>query len=103
MPTTSNRPRCSSSTPVAATVDSRLLSAVSSLFKAAASDVQVAVDRVDGVARIEIADDGSGGADPSRGTGLRGLADRLALVGGRLDVISPVGAGTRVTAEIPVG
>jgi signal transduction histidine kinase len=70
---------------------------------ASAHNVVVSVDRIDGVARIEIADDGAGGADPTQGTGLRGLADRLALLGGKLDVDSPPGAGTRVRAEIPVG
>jgi signal transduction histidine kinase len=65
--------------------------------------VVVAVEREDGVARIEVRDDGGGGADPERGTGLRGLADRLALVGGRLHVSSPPGEGTSVRAEIPVG
>jgi signal transduction histidine kinase len=70
---------------------------------AGANEVVIAIDRVDGVARIEVCDDGAGGADPERGSGLRGLADRLALLGGRLDVASPPGEGTRVSAEIPVG
>ncbi len=69
---------------------------------AVSSGVVVSVDRVDGVARVEVVDDGEGGADPARGSGLRGLSDRLALLGGRLQVASPAGAGTRVTAEIPV-
>jgi signal transduction histidine kinase len=67
-----------------------------------AGEVVVAIERLDGIARIEVRDDGSGGADPDRGTGLRGLADRLALVGGRLHVFSPPGEGTYVSAEIPV-
>ncbi|GAA2722111.1 MULTISPECIES: histidine kinase [Streptomyces] len=50
---------------------------------------------------VEIADDGRGGADPARGTGLAGLADRLAAVGGALRLSSPVGAGTRLRAELP--
>jgi signal transduction histidine kinase len=70
---------------------------------AAAHEVVVSVDRVNGYARIEIADDGTGGADPGNGTGLRGLADRLALLGGKLEIESPPGCGTRVSAEIPVG
>ena len=49
---------------------------------------------------IAVADDGVGGADASRGTGLRGLADRLEALGGRLEIDSRPGAGTRVTAEI---
>ena len=51
---------------------------------------------------VEIVDDGSGGADPDSGTGLRGLADRAAALGGRLEVESPPGAGTRVTARLPL-
>ena len=51
---------------------------------------------------IEIADDGVGDADPARGTGLRGLVDRLATVSGTLDVDSPPGSGTRLTAHIPL-
>lgn len=51
---------------------------------------------------VEIADDGAGGADPTRGTGLRGLSDRIAALGGRLRLDSPPGGGTRVAAEIPL-
>ena len=68
-----------------------------------AHTVRVAVERVDGTARVEIADDGVGGADPARGSGLRGLADRVAALDGKLAVESPAGAGTRVTAVIPCG
>ena len=50
---------------------------------------------------VEITDDGIGGADEARGSGLRGLADRVEALGGRLRVWSPVGGGTRVRAEIP--
>jgi hypothetical protein len=49
------------------------------------------------------ADDGIGGADDSRGSGLRGLADRVEALDGRLRVLSPAGAGTTVTAELPCG
>jgi signal transduction histidine kinase len=49
---------------------------------------------------VEIGDDGAGGADPN-GSGLRGLADRVAAVDGRLEVRSPAGQGTRITAELP--
>ena len=52
---------------------------------------------------IEIADDGVGGADDSRGTGLRGLADRVEALDGRLRVVSPPGGGTTVIAELPCG
>ena len=51
---------------------------------------------------VEVRDDGVGGADPSGGTGLRGLADRLGALGGRLEVASPPGIGTAITARIPL-
>jgi signal transduction histidine kinase len=58
--------------------------------------------RIDGGAlRIEVRDDGVGGADPD-GTGLLGLADRIAALDGELEVDSPPGQGTRVTATIPL-
>jgi len=50
---------------------------------------------------LEIADDGVGGADPARGGGLAGLTDRVRALGGDLTVVSPPGAGTRVTARLP--
>jgi signal transduction histidine kinase len=50
---------------------------------------------------IEVSDDGRGGAAPERGSGLRGLADRVTALGGRLEVDSQVGRGTRVRAKIP--
>ena len=50
---------------------------------------------------VEIRDDGVGGADPAAGSGLRGLADRVAALDGRLEVTSPRGAGTVVRAVIP--
>ena len=49
-----------------------------------------------------VADDGVGGVDPSAGGGLRGLEDRVATVGGTLDIDSPIGGGTRLRARIPV-
>jgi PAS domain S-box-containing protein len=52
---------------------------------------------------IEVVDDGVGGADPGLGTGLRGLADRVDALDGRLIVESPIGAGTTVRAVIPCG
>ncbi len=50
---------------------------------------------------VEVSDDGAGGADPAAGSGLRGLADRMQILGGSIDVTSPLGEGTRVTARIP--
>ncbi len=69
---------------------------------AQASAVEVTVERRNGTAVVEVADDGIGGADPLRGSGLRGLADRVASLSGKLDVESPPGSGTRVRAEIPL-
>jgi signal transduction histidine kinase len=54
------------------------------------------------VLQVEVADDGVGGADPA-GSGLTGLADRVAALGGTLRVTSPPGAGTSITAELPCG
>ena len=68
---------------------------------ARASKATVRVARRDGVAVIEIADDGVGGADETLGTGIQGLADRVAALDGTLRILSPPGAGTVVTAELP--
>jgi signal transduction histidine kinase len=70
---------------------------------AAAARVTVAVTSSDGRLRVEIADDGVGGADPAHGSGLRGLADRVETLGGTLRVQSTPGRGTRLAAEIPLG
>ena len=51
---------------------------------------------------VEVADDGIGGADPSRGSGMRGLEARVEALGGHLHVSSPAGGGTRVRAVFPV-
>jgi signal transduction histidine kinase len=66
-----------------------------------ATAVAVAVSRVDGLVLVEVVDDGVGGADTERGTGIRGLADRVEALGGSLRVWTPRGGGTRVRAEIP--
>jgi signal transduction histidine kinase len=68
---------------------------------ASASSVAIFVAASDGVVQVEIADDGVGGADPGRGSGLRGLADRLDALGGTLTIESFPGKGTRLLAEIP--
>jgi signal transduction histidine kinase len=62
----------------------------------------VAVRRVADKVVVEVSDDGVGGADVARGSGLRGLSDRLAALDGRLELRSPVGEGTRVRGEIPL-
>jgi signal transduction histidine kinase len=67
-----------------------------------ASQATVSIQRNNGHAIVEIADDGIGGADPDRGSGLRGLADRVSALDGRMRLDSPAGAGTRLRAEIPV-
>ena len=68
---------------------------------ARASSANVRVVREDGVLAVTIADNGVGGADLTRGTGLRGLVDRVAVLDGSLSVESPVGGGTLIRAEIP--
>ena len=68
---------------------------------AQASAASVRLSRTDTGVEIEIVDDGVGGADATHGSGLHGLADRLAALDGRLLVTSPPGAGTVVTAELP--
>jgi PAS domain S-box-containing protein len=68
---------------------------------AEASSVDVHVSRLNGRTIVEVTDDGVGGADPNRGTGLRGLADRVEALDGILHVESERGAGTRIRAEIP--
>jgi signal transduction histidine kinase len=70
---------------------------------AAASTITVAGQVRDGRFWLEVADDGRGGADSHRGSGLQGLVDRLATLNGRLTVRSPVNGGTRLRAEIPCG
>jgi signal transduction histidine kinase len=69
---------------------------------ARASAVQVELDTPETVVRLAISDDGIGGADPARGSGLTGLSDRIKAVGGTLDVTSPTGCGTTLLIEIPV-
>ena len=54
-----------------------------------------------GTLTVEITDDGIGGADVGQGSGLRGLADRLAALDGSLEVVSPRGGGTRILGRIP--
>jgi signal transduction histidine kinase len=68
---------------------------------ACASFARVEVTRTARGVVVEVTDDGVGGADTERGSGLRGLGDRVETLGGRLRVWSPDGAGTRVRAEIP--
>ncbi|MFI5259265.1 MAG: histidine kinase [Candidatus Limnocylindrales bacterium] len=69
---------------------------------AAAGAARVALRTQDGTLVVEIRDDGCGGADPGRGSGLRGLRDRVEAVGGTLETMSPAGAGTTVRATLPI-
>jgi signal transduction histidine kinase/uncharacterized protein YhfF len=69
---------------------------------AEAPSLRIAVHQSPGAAVLTVADDGVGGADAQAGTGLRGLRDRVAALGGHLEVHSPRGAGTRLTATIPL-
>jgi signal transduction histidine kinase len=68
-----------------------------------AGRASVTIARDDGFAVVEVRDDGIGGADPRAGTGLRGLADRIAALDGHLEVHSPPGEGTIIRANIPCG
>jgi signal transduction histidine kinase len=69
---------------------------------ARASIVRIAVDVRDGILQLAIRDDGAGGADPTRGSGLIGLRDRIDAMGGTIVVESPVGAGTSLLVALPV-
>jgi signal transduction histidine kinase len=66
-----------------------------------AGAAQVTIRQQAGRLVVQVSDDGAGGARPDGGTGLRGLADRVASVGGVLRVDSPPGSGTRLEADIP--
>jgi signal transduction histidine kinase len=69
---------------------------------AEAASVTISVSQSRGRLSLTLIDDGVGGADPAKGSGLRGLADRVEALGGQLLVRSPIGGGTRVEATIPV-
>ena len=66
-----------------------------------ATEAAVAVRRTDGRVTVDVTDDGVGGADVTRGSGLRGLADRVASLDGTLSLESPAGGGTHLHAEFP--
>jgi signal transduction histidine kinase len=67
---------------------------------ARSAEVRTCVE--DGLLRIEVRDDGAGGAEPGRGSGLVGLRDRVETLGGRIEIVSPKGGGTSLRIEIPV-
>ncbi len=66
-----------------------------------ATHVRLSAGNDGGLLALEVRDDGVGGADPAKGSGLSGLSDRVAALDGELKIDSPAGAGTRVTALIP--
>jgi signal transduction histidine kinase len=89
--------------PVEATAYFVMAEALTNVSKYAGAARARVTARVEGdrlVASVE--DDGQGGADPSLGSGLRGLADRVAAARGRFDVSSPAGGGTTVRFELPL-
>ena len=89
--------------PIAAAAYFVVAEALTNVVKYAhASQATVRVSQYNGHAVVEIADDGIGGADPTLGSGLRGLADRVSALDGSMQLDSPAGAGTRLRAEIPV-
>ncbi|HEY2264712.1 MAG TPA: sensor histidine kinase, partial [Streptosporangiaceae bacterium] len=69
---------------------------------AEASAVDILIERADGVLTVEVRDDGVGGADATRGSGLVGLRDRVEAVGGTMTLDSPARAGTVLTVRLPV-
>ena len=68
-----------------------------------ATSVSIAATATPTTLRVEVGDDGVGGADAAIGTGIRGLQDRVAAIGGTLRMESPAGQGTLAIAEIPIG
>jgi signal transduction histidine kinase len=78
---------------------SEALTNVAKYAQAGAVSVELQSER--GVLAVTIADDGVGAADPSRGSGLRGLVDRVEAIGGQLEVTSAPGQGTRLCARLP--
>jgi signal transduction histidine kinase len=88
--------------PIEATAYFVVAEALTNVAKHASAGHAQVVARIEtGMLRIEVRDDGVGGASPA-GTGLVGLADRLAVLDGRLEVDSPPDAGTRLAATIPL-
>jgi signal transduction histidine kinase len=69
---------------------------------AGASVVHVRVELVERTLRVVVVDDGIGGADPTRGSGLVGLRDRVEAFGGTIAIGSPLGAGTTLRVDLPL-
>jgi signal transduction histidine kinase len=94
-------------TPVAASVEAATYylcaEALANIAKhAGATSASIVVVQADSLLAIDVADDGVGGADGARGSGLRGLVDRIETLGGSLSITSPGGEGTRLAARIPL-
>ena len=70
---------------------------------ARAGSVAIAATRRNGGLVVQVRDDGIGGAAPSEGSGLAGITDRIAALGGSVSVTSPPGEGTVIVAELPCG
>jgi signal transduction histidine kinase len=88
--------------PVETTAYFVVAEALTNAFKyAGCARVSVRVGRDDSQLAVDVRDDGVGGTDPGRGSGLRGLADRVSALGGTLEIESPAGVGTTVSARIP--
>ena len=67
-----------------------------------ASRIDVSLEQRDGRLVLSVRDDGVGGADAARGSGLAGLSDRVEALGGRLEISSPPGEGTEIRADLPL-
>jgi signal transduction histidine kinase len=81
-------------------VTAEALTNVAKYARASSASVELSVE--DDRLRVQVRDDGVGGADPTTGTGLRGLRDRVDALDGELEVESPPGGGTTVTVEVPL-
>jgi signal transduction histidine kinase len=77
--------------------------ALTNVLKHSGADSAVVNARVDGrVLRVEVRDDGVGGAEPGAGSGVTGLRDRVEALGGTIEITSPPGRGTSLSVEIPI-
>jgi signal transduction histidine kinase len=73
------------------------------LKHARAARLEIVMRAAGGVVEVTVSDDGAGGADPARGSGLRRLAGRVEAAGGTLAIRSPAGEGTIIVARLPAG